>query len=445
MKTKRTYNAIDVEKLELEALVGLLTIGCIVAIDVAKTKFVAAIATAAGEVLRLFRFEHPRQTGAFLRVLTALRDAKLEPRVVMEPTGTYGDAVRYQCHALEIPVHMMSPKHTHDFAEVLDGVPSMHDPKAAVALARLHAVRPAPRWEPASESRRDVRALLNERVPVARMHEIYFGHLEAHLARHWPELGTWVDVRAQRSWMALLKELTGPQAVATAPAQAIETLRRASRGQFAPERSRAIVESARATTGVPMTTGETTMLRSVVTSIEQTTRQLDAIDARLADLTKGNAELTNMAAVVGPACAAAIIGHVGSPLAFASPRALEKAMGLNLKERSSGEKKGRLSITKRGPAQVRQFLYLAAIRMIDQDEILTAWYRARKAYARDAKMAAVVALMRKLARALWHVARGKAFDARKLFDARRLGFAAAADGNDSSAQLNAGGEAPAIA
>jgi len=49
----------------------------------------------------------------------------------MEPTGTYGDALRHQCHALGLPVHMMPPKHSHDFAEVLDGVPSMHDPKAA--------------------------------------------------------------------------------------------------------------------------------------------------------------------------------------------------------------------------------------------------------------------------------------------------------------------------
>jgi hypothetical protein len=36
------------------------------------------------------------------------------------------------------------------------------------------------------------------------------------------------------------------------------------------------------------------------------------------------------------------------------------------------------------------------------------------------KIKAVVALMRKLARALWHVARGKSFDAAKLFDTRRL-------------------------
>ena len=67
MKRKRSYTAAAVEQLDVEALLLLVTVGCVVAIDVAKTKFVAAIATAAGEVLKLIKFEHPRQTAAFLK------------------------------------------------------------------------------------------------------------------------------------------------------------------------------------------------------------------------------------------------------------------------------------------------------------------------------------------------------------------------------------------
>ena len=110
MKTKRTYKTVDDEQLDVQVLITLLTVGRIVAIDVAKTKFVAAIATAAGDVLRLIRFEHPRQTYAFLQLVATLRDVKLEPRVVMEPTGTYGDALRFAIHSMDVPVHMMSPK-----------------------------------------------------------------------------------------------------------------------------------------------------------------------------------------------------------------------------------------------------------------------------------------------------------------------------------------------
>lgn len=57
MKRKRTYQTVDVESFDVLAVLQLLTVGCVIAIDVAKTKFVAAIATAAG--LKLLRFEHP--------------------------------------------------------------------------------------------------------------------------------------------------------------------------------------------------------------------------------------------------------------------------------------------------------------------------------------------------------------------------------------------------
>jgi len=425
MKGKRSYAATDVEQLDMAALVQRVEVGVIVAIDVAKTKFVAAIATEAGDVLKLVKFEHPRQTAAFLELLRALQQAECKPVVVMEPTGTYGDALRYQCHALGLPVHMMPPKHSHDFAEVLDGVPSMHDPKAATVLAKLQAIKPARAWEPQSETRRDLRAWVDQRHPIARVLAIYQGHLEAMLVRHWPEFGDHFDVYEQRSWFALLKEFPGPQAMTGASEAAGQTLRKASRGQLGPVRVRAIIGSAKSTTGVPMTGGEQERLRVIAEQIELQTHRLDAVDAKLTELVAEDAVLTRMATAVGPACAAAIGSLVGSPLDFPNARALEKAIGLNLKEKSSGNTKGQMSITKRGPGQVRRLFFMAALRLMKDNNTARAWCHARKGYKADQKIKAVVALMRKLTRALWHVARGDAFDATKLFDVRRLDLTAA--------------------
>jgi transposase len=420
MKAKRTYAAVDVEYFDLAAVLHLVTVDCIVSVDVAKTKFVAAIATAAGEVVKLVKFEHPRQTGAFLDLLRSLQQAERKPVVVMEPTGTYGDALRYQCHALGLPVHMMPPKHTHDFAEVFDGVPSMHDPKAATVLAKLQAIKPSGPWEPESDTRRDLRAWVDQRRPISRMLAIYHGHLEAMLARHWPEFGVLVDVYNRRSWFALLKEFAGPQAVTASGEAASQTLRKASRGKLAHARVQAIVASAKSSTGVPMTTGEQEKLRGIAEQIELQTRRLDAVDAKLAELVGQDAVLDRIATVVGPACAAAIGSLVGSPLDFPNARALEKAMGLNLKEKSSGNSRGQMSLTKRGPGQVRQLLFMAALRFTKDDATARAWCQARKAYKAGQKLKAVVAVMRKLTRALWHVARGATFDTTKLFDTRRI-------------------------
>jgi transposase len=355
-----------------------------------------------------------------LGVLRRFQEAKCKPVVVMEPTGTYGDAVRHQCHAMGLPVHMMPPKHSHDFAEVLDGVPSMHDPKAATVLARLQAIKPARPWEPESVARRDLRAWVDQRRPIARTLALYQGHLEAMLARHWPEFAAHFDVYDQRSWFALLKEFPGPEAVSAAGEAAAQTLRKASRGHLGQARIRAIVDSARSTTGVPMTAGEQERLRVIADQIEVQTRRLDAVDATLAALVAEDEVLRRIATVVGPACAGAIGSLVGSPLDFPNARALEKAIGLNLKEKSSGNKQGQMSITKRGPGEVRRLLFMAALRFLKDDATARAWCHARKAYVGDQKIKAVVALMRKLARALWHVARGEVFDAAKLFDTRRL-------------------------
>lgn len=92
-----------------------------------------------------------------------------------------------------------------------------------------------------------------------------------------------------------------------------------------------------------------------------------------------------------------------------------KALGLNLKERSSGQPKGQLKITHRGSGLARRDLYLATLRLIHRDAIVRDGYQ-RKVQAQGGgdKSKGVVARLRKLVRALWHIARGAAFDARKL-------------------------------
>ena len=84
-----------------------------------------------------------------------------------------------------------------------------------------------------------------------------------------------------------------------------------------------------------------------------------------------------------------------------------------LKEKSSGRCIGQLKLTKRGSSKARMYLYFAALRLIQKDPIVKQWYQ-RKVNPK-AKNKTVIAVMRKLSKALWHVAQGQAFDASKLF------------------------------
>jgi transposase len=119
--------------------------------------------------------------------------------------------------------------------------------------------------------------------------------------------------------------------------------------------------------------------------------------------------------------AAVLFAEVGSPKDFSCAQAYVKAFGLNLREKSSGAHQGRPSLTKRGSSRARMMLWLAVLRWVQSDAVAAAWYRRKVERDGGRKMPALGALMRKLAKALYHVGRGEAFDVHKLFDCARLG------------------------
>ena len=113
-----------------------------------------------------------------------------------------------------------------------------------------------------------------------------------------------------------------------------------------------------------------------------------------------------------------IINRFLDPRHFGCARSYLKALGLNLKEKSRGQDHGKLKLTKRGSSLARKYLYFAALRLINSDPVISAWYQ-NKVDPR-AKLKTGMALMRELAKVLWHVARGQRFDARKLVMTTRI-------------------------
>lgn len=432
MAKKHSYKTIDVEKIDLAKLLAVVVTGYVLAIDVAKTKFVAAIADPQGKILQLFRFAHPRQTLALLELVRRLRE-RLSVQVVMEPTGVYGDAVRYQCEKVGCEIFMVRPKHTHDFAELHDGVPSMHDGKAACVLAELHALGRSKKWQPDSEQARQLRALIDQRRFYCTLLKPAQGQVEALLSRWWPGFDGVLDVYQSKTARKLLLEYASASEVADREADALEFMRKASRGTLGVEKRRRVIEVAKNNLAQPMLPQEKQLVQTIVGQLDELTNRIAEIDEQLRPVVQDNETLRRMAAVVGTGTAATIMALVGNPLDYDSASAFEKAIGLNLKVRSSGEKSGQLAITKRGSGHCRQLMYMASLRHIQDCEIGRAWYQGRKCFAADQKKKAVVAVMRKLVKALWHVARGESFDPRKLYDVRRLNLTVAGDKQQAAA------------
>jgi hypothetical protein len=94
-------------------------------------------------------------------------------------------------------------------------------------------------------------------------------------------------------------------------------------------------------------------------------------------------------------------------------------MGLNLKERSSGESQSRAHITKRGDPRLRPWVYLAAIRWVQYHPVKS-WYTRKRGVRSEGRSVsgtrALVAVMRKLVMGMdAAVKHHEEFDVKKLF------------------------------
>ena len=420
---RRKYRSVSVKDVRLETFDEGCSDGLVVGVDIAKEMQFAAFMSRDLKVHVTVQWQHPAETRAFVELLEEVRE-RTPVAVVMEPSGVYGDSIRYVLNERSFEVCRVSPKRTHDAAEVYDGVPSLHDAKAAAIIAKLHLDGASSPWPFRSEKERDLVAAL--RVVEIHHKQARQGRnrIEGFTARHWPELTYILDPKTA-TLLELLGAFGSPQAVAAQPERARELMRHVGRSKLAQEKIDLIVESAASTIGVPPTPGETMAMSAI--AIETRRHQL-AIRSSMKEVEKLSANIESMAALVpvlGVKTAATIIAGAGDPREYGSAKALVKAVGLNLRTYSSGKRKpGKLHITKRGSGMTRMMLFMAALRLIKSDRIVGAWYDAKVKRSGGRKMLAIVAIMRKLVSSLWYVARGHKFDTRKLFDAERLGLGA---------------------
>lgn len=417
--SKGKYRAIDVKRLDVERLKEQVRDRrLVVGADMAKETHFAALLDEDKEVIVIFKWEQLKDNHRVVELLRSLPAASVE--VAMEPSGTYGDPFRALAQQAALAVYRVSPKRCHDYAEVYDGVPSHHDSKSAVLLGRLQLEGFSTPWALARPDQRELTA-------AVRLMEIYqdqklrhLGRLEAQLARHWPELTSLISLDT-----ATLSELVGtygaPAEVVSQGSSARDLMRRV--GRLSGRRIDDILASANTTMGVAMEAGERRLMQAIAQEARRAQQAFQAAKKQVEKLCESNPVIRQLARSLGVATAAVLVTEVGDPRDFSSAAGYRKAYGLNLKVRSSGKYKGLLKITKRGPGAARQWLYLAVLRLLKSDAVMQAWYERKVARDGGVKMKALTALMRKLAGALWHVARGEAFDSRKLFDVRRLNLA----------------------
>jgi hypothetical protein len=311
--------------------------------------------------------------------------------------------------------HRVSPKAAADYAETFDGVPSQHDGKDAAVVAELAAQGrcwPWPLLAPSAveqELAYQVDWLKGQR----RQTQLWYGRLEALVSRHWPEATALLPLTSGVLRRCLVR-YGGPRALAE-DGRAAQRLYRWGRSLLSRDKVEALVAGARQTAGVPLGRWDEERLRRYAQQVQDGLQQQRQARRRLRQLAAEQPVLQAMGAVVGTATACVLWAQLGNPRDYHCGAAYRKAMGLNLKERSSGRWQGQLKLSKRGSSVVRRWLYLAALRWVRQEPVRS-WYLRQKAQRRGAAKPALVGVMRKLALALYRVGgRGEPFDRTQLY------------------------------
>lgn len=192
------------------------------------------------------------------------------------------------------------------------------------------------------------------------------------------------------------------------------------RAPLAAEKIEAVLDSAATTLGVPCVLEEHELLRWLAKDLIAARAEIRRIEARIAERVAADRTLPALPAILGTVTAAVLLASLGSPSGYPSAAGYCKALGLNLKEHSSGKHKGKLAITKRGPAVGRFYLYFAALRLLACEPLAARWFKAKTARPGAVPAKQVVELMRRLAKGIWHHVHGDPFRVEKLFDARAV-------------------------
>jgi len=416
---KRIYRAVNVKKVIKDKLAEAIQgLRIVIGLDVHKEDCFACLMDQDRDVHITMMWKHPDQTRLLVELIKDLPVRSLE--VAMEPSGTYGDPLRHLLQEAGIRVYRVSPKRSHDAAEVYDGVPSSHDRKSAAIVAKLHLDGASEPWAIERDQERDLKAAIS-------IMDRYSGHLdqnknrlEAILSRHWPEVLGLMSLESVSLWV-LLKRVGGPEQVARQAYESRKVLRRVGGHLLAQDKIEAVVASAQTTVGCPMSVWERRALEDLAKDTRRAYREMRKAKKEVKRQGAEHPAVCAMAPTLGLATAAVIVSKVGNPGDFSSAPSYEKAAGLNLKERSSGRHQGQRKITKRGSGEARRWLYMAALRLIQNEVVVRKWYE-RKVVRDGGKIKGkgIVAIMRKIIRAMWHVGQGEVFEVEKLFDVNRL-------------------------
>lgn len=346
------------------------------------------------------------------------RETGRKPKVVMESTGVYSRPVIRWAESLGLEVYLISPLES---AKVRKSRvrPTKTDALDCGVIAEVAYTRSLRRVTPRSSLYSQLYSLSRRRAAIAGRLVASKNQYRKSLDCVWPLLDEACDPFSGYAMWAVGR-YRHPEALAKAKGESI-----VSGLERAKVRTGGITKAAAASklsayakdavSGCPADGGEVDSLLSALDDVIRDMRALDEITGRLLGLAKGLPHFALIASIdgTGDALAALLCAEIGDPSRFASRNGIVAYAGLDPTILQSGRNDGlHYSITRKGNAFLRKYLYLAVENMVmhKAGNAITRFYSKKKSSGLCHKAAATAAC-RKLLVCIWGMLRsGSCFE-----------------------------------
>ena len=404
----------------------------IVGIDIAKNVHWAGIILPNGkEIKKSFSFNNNKKGFESLveTVKNVLTMLNLKKAIVgMEPTGHYWKScARYLKKIDWIKVVTVNPFHVKNAKEFDDNCQTKNDKKDCMTIARL--IKDARFFEPYLPEGiwAELRNLSNTRAELVRKQNAVKCRLVATIDEYFPEYPKVFKNVLSRTSEEILKECPFPKDIKSiGKEELLKHIKKTVKRGYTKKQVEKIYKAAEESIGTEEgINGAKFQIKVYIEEAEMLKKQIKMTEEELEKQLKETGFYESIISIkgIGVVSAAMFIGEVGDINRFDSYEQIRRYAGLNLVENSSGNHKGKTTISKRGRSLLRSILYKMAFTMVNKNEEIKELYRyltTRKENQLKKKQA-IVAVIGKILQIIYAVVtKNEEYKATRVFTGERL-------------------------
>ena len=383
----------------------------IVAIDMGKIKHTGYYRCSEGNEVKPFDFFNNGRGFQELwhRVCQAKKVHNLEEVVVgFESTGPYAEPLLHFLRNKEVRLVQVNPMHTKRLKELQGNSPGKTDHKDPKIIADIIELGHALTVIIPEGASAELRRLTQARERSVERRTALFNQLQDLVFIVFPEFFQVMKDVKSKSSQYILKNYPTPEEIMDRGMEGLTgILQKVSRGKLGRDRAESLYHGAEESVGIKEgQQGIVFEIKECISCIEACERFIAALEQEMSHHLREVPCSRCILSIkgIGKIITAGLIGEVGDFRRFHTISEIIKHAGLDLFEISSGKRKGRRRISKRGRPLLRKLLFFASINTVRRGGVMEEDYQ-RYIQRRMPRTKALIAIARKLLRIIFALVR----------------------------------------